>query len=98
MLVPDSELLEAQSGETQAEDFREFQLVLDPEFLKSVWQLFSSHQPGRVIGARQSSPESPQNSESVQDYPNPCKIGGHLKPATKNGFARASRAKSVGEN
>ena len=32
-LVPDSELLEAQSGETQAVDFREFQLVLDPEFL-----------------------------------------------------------------
>ena len=33
VLVPDGELLEAQSGETQAEDFREFQLVLDPEFL-----------------------------------------------------------------
>ncbi|MCP4082821.1 MAG: hypothetical protein GY743_21550 [Planctomycetaceae bacterium] len=33
VLVPDGELLEAQSGETQAEDYREFQLVLDPEFL-----------------------------------------------------------------
>ena len=31
--LPDGEFLEAQSGETQAEDFREFQLVLDPEFL-----------------------------------------------------------------
>ena len=36
VLVPDGELLEAQSGETQAEDFREFQLVLDPEFLYTV--------------------------------------------------------------
>ena len=59
---------------------------------------FGGHQAGRDIGARQSSPESPQNSESVQDYPNWCKIGGHLNPATTNGSARASRAKSVGEN
>jgi hypothetical protein len=33
VLVPDGELLEAQSGETQAEASGELQLVLDPEFL-----------------------------------------------------------------
>ena len=69
-----------------------------PSFCNRFGELFSRHQLGRVIGARLSSPESPQNSESVQDYPNPCKIGGHLNPATTNGFARASRAQSVGEN
>ncbi len=59
---------------------------------------FGGHQAGRDICARESSPESPQKSESVQDYPNPCKIGGHWNPATTNGSARASRAKSVREN
>ncbi len=33
VLVPDGEFLEVQSGETQAEDSRELQLVLDPEFM-----------------------------------------------------------------
>ncbi len=32
-LVPDGESFEVQSGETQAEQSRELQLVLDPEFL-----------------------------------------------------------------
>ncbi len=64
-LAPDGEPLETKSEETQAEDFREFQLILDPNFLCSVH--FFSFQPGRVIGARRRRPNSTQILESVQD-------------------------------